>query len=93
MPIKGRTTPISLLWPGLGRIADQVSADPEDPAECDLFAGLEITFKRIGSLFTDHLLHIFRLIWSYVIDYKHIGLSNDLKRLFSHLLIYFRYKC
>ena len=50
--------------PGLGSIGDQVSADPEDPANYDLFAGLEITFKRIGSLFTDHLLHIFRLIWS-----------------------------
>ena len=52
------------LTTGLGRIGDQVSADPEDPANYDLFAGLEITFKRIGSLITDQMSHIFSLIWS-----------------------------
>ena len=48
---------------GLRRIGDQVSVDPEDPANYDLFAGLEITFKRIGSLITEHLSNIFSLIW------------------------------
>ena len=41
------------IFSGLGRIGDQVSADPEDPANYDLFAGLEIIFKWIGSLITD----------------------------------------
>ena len=31
---------------GLEKIGDQVSADPEDPANYDLFAGLEITLKK-----------------------------------------------
>ena len=58
-----RATIVRYVKPGLGRICDQVSADPEDPANYDLFPGLEITFKRIGSLITDHLSHIFSLIW------------------------------
>ena len=41
---------------GLGRIGDQVSADPEDPANYYLFAGLEIILKWICSLITDPLV-------------------------------------
>ena len=44
------------LIAGLGRIGDQVSADPEDPANYDLFAGLEIILKWICSQITDPLV-------------------------------------
>ena len=42
---------ITLILTGLGRIGDHVSADPEDPANYDLFAGL-VEMAMIDGLYT-----------------------------------------